>query len=187
MGAKTTPDPVGSQLVSLEVDVEVDADAWSSVGASLEADCRRCCQAAFSHVQRLGEFDDEGIEAAEIAIRLTTDAELQALNRQFRGIDKPTNVLSFATLDDDGPAMMEGMPLYLGDIAVACETVTREAREQNKSVAEHLSHMIVHGTLHLLGYDHEDDTEAQEMEALECQILAGLGIADPYLAMEEMS
>jgi len=118
---------------------------------------------------------------------LTTDAELQSLNLQFRGIDKPTNVLSFAALDGDGPPVMAGQPLFLGDIAIAGETVAREANEQNKTVSDHLSHMIIHGTLHLLGYDHEDEDEALKMEALERKILSAHHIADPYVAMEQMS
>ncbi|MBU0725604.1 MAG: rRNA maturation RNase YbeY [Alphaproteobacteria bacterium] len=114
---------------------------------------------------------------AELAVRLTDDAELQALNRQYRGQDKPTNVLSFPADDSDH---FEGEPKPLGDIALAYETVVREASEQGKTLSDHTLHLIVHGSLHLLGYDHEVESEATRMEALEIQILGGLGIADPY-------
>lgn len=187
MVVKADPDPLGSKLISLDVDIDIDGDVWADDGSSIEADCRRCCVAAFNKVQNLGEFDDEDVEACEIVIRLTTDAELQSLNLQFRGMDKPTNVLSFAALDGDGPPVMAGQPLFLGDIAIAGETVAREANEQNKTVSDHLSHMIIHGTLHLLGYDHEDEDEALKMEALERKILSAHHIADPYVAMEQMS
>lgn len=187
MVGKADPDPRGSKFISVDVDIEIDGDAWSGAGVSMEADYRRCCIAAFNEVQNIGEFDGAGVEACEIAIRLTTDAELQNLNLQFRGMDKPTNVLSFAALDGDGPSVMAGQPLLLGDIAIAAETVAREALEQKKTIPDHLSHMIIHGTLHLLGYDHEDPDEALEMEALERKILAAQGIADPYVAMEQMS
>ena len=116
-------------------------------------------------------------ENFEIGIRLTNDSEIQNLNRDWRGQDKATNVLSFA-LDDDTSAWAEAKPL--GDIVVAFETCRREAEDENKTLAHHLSHMVVHGTLHLLGYDHEIPEEADLMEATEQRILAGLGIPDPY-------
>lgn len=114
-------------------------------------------------------------EAAEIGVRLTDDAEVRELNHLWRGLDKPTNVLSFPA----GDRVPDG-PLLLGDLAVAGETVAREAAEQDKTMADHLAHMLVHGTLHLLGHDHEEDDEADAMEALEIRILADLGVADPY-------
>ena len=115
----------------------------------------------------------------EVSLVLADDITVQALNRDYRGQDKPTNVLSFAALEDGGPAL-PGEPVALGDVVLALETVLREAREQGKPLADHLRHLTVHGALHLLGFDHESDEEATEMEALEVSILAGLGIADPY-------
>jgi probable rRNA maturation factor len=183
MLAKVTPNFVGFESISLDVDIDIDSDAWPAK-ESTEADCRRCCVWAFNEVQRLREFDSGSVTAFEIAIILTTDAKLQSLNLQFRGLDKPTNVLSFPALNVDSPSLMKGQSLFLGDIAIAAETVMREANEQNKIVSDHLSHMIIHGTLHLLGYDHEDEKEAQKMEILERKILAEQNIADPYVEAE---
>ena len=106
----------------------------------------------------------------EATIKWCDDHEIRELNHQFRGIDKPTNVLSFP----DGEAG------YLGDIAISLETIEREAAEQGKDSEDHLVHMVVHGILHLLGYDHENEEEAEAMEALEIIILSNLGIDNPY-------
>ncbi|WP_218353963.1 rRNA maturation RNase YbeY [Alteromonas lipotrueiana] len=111
----------------------------------------------------------------EMTLRFVGIEESQSLNHQFRGKDKPTNVLSFPF---ESPPGME-MPL-LGDLVVCAPIISREANEQNKQVAHHYAHMIVHGILHLLGYDHIDDAQAEEMEALEIRILAELAIDDPY-------
>jgi len=114
---------------------------------------------------------------AELTIYLAGDAIVRDLNRDFRGKDKPTNVLSFPASAGPRPA---GAPVMLGDVIIAHETVVREAAAQGKSVADHLIHLIVHGVLHLLGYDHEKAGEARRMEAIEVRVLAGFGIADPY-------
>lgn len=116
-------------------------------------------------------------DPVEIGVRLTDDVEIQTLNRDWRGQDKPTNVLSFALEDDAVPG--EAV-VPLGDIVVAFETCAREADEEAKSLANHLSHLVVHGTLHLLSYDHDVVEEAEIMEALERRVLDGLGIPDPY-------
>ncbi|HBV00137.1 MAG TPA: rRNA maturation RNase YbeY [Thalassospira lucentensis] len=125
----------------------------------------------------------------EIGVRLSDDAAVRILNRDYRDKDKPTNVLSFAALEsaDDTSAflMAPEMPLLLGDIVIARETCAREAIEQKKSLKNHLVHLAVHGTLHLVGYDHMVDDEAEEMEDLERQILARLGIDDPYEPIED--
>jgi probable rRNA maturation factor len=112
---------------------------------------------------------------AELSIVLTDDAEQRVLNRDWRGIDKSTNVLSFPQIEPFAP--VSGL---LGDIILARETLEREAAEQGVSVEDHFTHLVVHGFLHLLGYDHMDDDEALAMEGLETQILASLGVADPY-------
>ncbi|WP_010218713.1 rRNA maturation RNase YbeY [Sphingomonas sp. PAMC 26621] len=130
-----------------------------------------------------------GPATVEISIRLATDAEVQVLNAQYRHKDKPTNVLSFpmvqpdlldtiAQNSDDGEVL-------LGDIVLAYETCAREAAEKDVTVDAHATHLIVHGTLHLLGYDHMDDDEAGAMEAIEIAALSALGIADPYLIAED--
>ncbi len=116
--------------------------------------------------------------AGPVTLLFTSDAEMQVLNRDWRGKDRPTNVLSFPS--PGGMALPDGEEAPLGDIALAFETVGREAAEQGKTAAHHTTHLIVHGMLHLLGYDHETDGEAEEMENEERLILARLGIADPY-------
>jgi probable rRNA maturation factor len=121
----------------------------------------------------------------EVSIRLTDDAEVRDLNRVYRGKDTPTNVLSFPG-DDALPgkamtgAWAEGEPFLLGDVVVALETTVAEAAEMGRPVEAHLAHLIVHGVLHLLGYDHLDDGEATCMEALETRVLETLGYPDPY-------
>ena len=110
-----------------------------------------------------------------LTVRIVERDEMQAMNAQFRGKDTPTNVLSFSqdVNDENGTAL-------LGDILLCADVVEREAHDQGKTVAAHYQHMVVHGTLHLLGYDHIDDADAQRMEQLECEVLSTLGISDPY-------
>lgn len=113
----------------------------------------------------------------EVSVTLADDAAVRELNREWRGKDKPTNILSFPMVqlrpgDRPGP--------LLGDLIVARETLEREAVAEGKSAPDHFRHLLVHGTLHLVGFDHETDADADAMEALEVRVLAGLGIADPY-------
>lgn len=123
---------------------------------------------------------------AEIYVELVSDEQSQSLNRDYRGKDYPTNVLSFpGTEPDDLDAAYKfadrgGPPVPLGDVIIAAEVVRREAAEQKKPIHHHFTHLIVHGVLHLLGYDHMEDNEAEAMEALERHILTGLDIPDPY-------
>jgi probable rRNA maturation factor len=118
---------------------------------------------------------------AELSLVLADDAAVRVLNRRWRGQDRPTNVLSFPA---QGGAVPPGAPLLLGDVVLACETIAAEAAAQAKPLAHHLRHLVVHGVLHLLGWDHVDPAEAARMETLETRILAGLGVADPYLERE---
>lgn len=122
-------------------------------------------------------------ENAELSIRLVDDTESQTLNRDYRGKDYPTNVLSFPFeappgIDDDDILAL------IGDLVICAPVVRREAREQGKPEVNHWAHMVVHGTLHLLGYDHIDENDAERMEELERSILATLGFPDPYLTPE---
>jgi probable rRNA maturation factor len=113
--------------------------------------------------------------AAELSIVLTNDEEQHLLNKQWRGKDSSTNVLSFPQIEPFGPVIG-----ILGDITLARETLEREAADLGKSFADHYTHLVVHGFLHILGYDHMNDEEALQMESLETQILASLGVDDPY-------
>lgn len=116
-------------------------------------------------------------DEVEMTVRIVDEAESHALNLNYRGKDRPTNVLSFPF---ECPDEVE-LPL-LGDLVICRQVVEREAQEQEKPLMAHWAHMVVHGSLHLLGYDHIEDDEAEEMESLETQIMTGLGFADPYLS-----
>jgi len=161
-------------------EVLVVADCWAAE-ADADAVIHRAIEAAAAMV-------DSDTGDAELAIMLTDDAGIRTLNQNWRGIDKPTNVLSFPALQPpEGVDEPDDMPRMLGDIAIAYETTRREADEEDKPFANHLSHLAVHGFLHLVGYDHEKDDEAEEMEALEREILATLGIADPYADQDRVT
>lgn len=163
-----TDDP-GSTIPDIAVSLH-DA-AWLGACPDIE---NRASAAISAVVQHLG-IDGP----LEISLVFTDDAEQRALNRDYRGKDRPTNVLSFPNMNGQGPTEA-GQPRLLGDVVLARETVMREAREQGKSASDHVTHLLVHGALHLLGYDHEETEEAAAMEALERTILAGLDVADPY-------
>ena len=164
---------------SVEITVITEDPAWAEVLDQCEDLAHRAARKA---VQHLGEKTSGpvGGASAELSVVLSTDARVQCLNRDYRGRDHATNVLSFANLDTsaDHP---QGSPCLLGDVILARETVVREAREQGKRPADHLVHLVVHGVLHLLGHDHQEQRDAEVMEALERDILQSLGIADPYL------
>ena len=141
----------------------------------------------YLHVPRLKAFCThvirtawQGIEPAEVSLVLADDAFIHILNRDYRGKDCPTNVLSFENAEKP-PA---GQPWLAGDIIVAYQTVAREARAQGKSFSAHLAHLLVHGTLHLQGYDHLTARQAKPMETLEVKIMKQLGYPDPYLNVE---
>lgn len=144
------------------IEFVIEDPAWRAAG--LRPALRRAAARALAH---------EGV-AGGVTILLADDATLKRLNRDFRGKNKPTNVLSFPAADNP-----EG---HLGDIAIAHGVTTAEACAAGKSFVDHAAHLAVHGVLHLLGYDHETDAEAAVMEPLETEILADLGIADPYAA-----
>jgi probable rRNA maturation factor len=138
-------------------------------------------------IETAAEMVDAETGDAELAIMLTDDAGIRTLNNNWRGIDKPTNVLSFPALQPTATSMPDDAPRMLGDIAIAYETMRREADDEQKPFDHHLSHLAVHGFLHLIGYDHENDQDAEVMEGLERKILAQLGIPDPYAPHERMT
>jgi len=162
----------------LEIELDSDGD-WdsSSVGQALIRDAAEAAiaESAFPQLAR-------SQRPVELSVRLTGDDDVRALNAHWRGKDQPTNVLSFplAAADELGAASGDGPGLLLGDIVLAAGVCAAEARDKGISVADHAAHLIVHGTLHLLGYDHHGDAEAGEMEAREVRALARLGIANPY-------
>jgi probable rRNA maturation factor len=160
-------------------EVLVVADCWQTEPEA-EAVIHRAIEAA-------AEIADAEVGDAELAVMLTDDSGIRTLNGNWRGIDKPTNVLSFPALQPTGPAGGDDdAPRMLGDIAIAFETTRREADEERKPFDHHLSHLAVHGFLHLIGYDHEKDDDAEAMESLEREILAQLGIPDPYADRERV-
>ena len=165
-----------SALPSTEV--LVVADCWQTE-PDAEAVIHRAIEAA-------AEFADADVGEAELAVMLTDDSGIRTLNSNWRGIDKPTNVLSFPALQPPGGHEPDNAPRMLGDIAIAYETTRKEADNEQKPFDHHLSHLAVHGFLHLVGYDHEKDGEAEAMENLEREILAALGIPDPYADQDRM-
>lgn len=166
-----------TQLRECEIDVATPFPAWRDACDETEALARSAARLALTNgvAAKRMPFGTPRL----IGIRLTDDAEQRMLNRAYRGKDAPTNVLSFA-LEDPSKPSPPGSPLLLGDVVLAFETVRREAEEQQKPFADHLRHLVVHGVLHLLGFDHESEAEAAEMEAREIEILAAMGVPDPY-------
>ena len=149
------------------IEIEVEAADWTDALPDAEELALAAADATLA---------SEGAVGEGVSLLLTGDQAVRDLNRRFRRQDKPTNVLSF-------PAP-QNPERFLGDVALAYGVCAREAAEQGKPLAHHLQHLVAHGVLHLLGYDHETDAQADEMEGLERAVLAGLGIPDPYLAGE---
>jgi probable rRNA maturation factor len=163
--------------MAIRIPVTIEEPAWSGAVAMPSRRVGRI-------VRRALKSACPGLDGATISVLLTGDAQQRILNREWRGKDTSTNVLSFPALEitagETPEPEFEGVPLELGDLALAYETCAREAREQGKPLEHHLDHLVIHGVLHLLGYDHVDDRDAAVMEPLEVSILAGLGIPDPY-------
>ncbi|HEX3498916.1 MAG TPA: rRNA maturation RNase YbeY [Stellaceae bacterium] len=164
---------------STTIDIAEPCAAWREALPRRRALCRAAARAALAAAPSGWVAPETG---AELSIVLGDDALLRRLNRQWRGKDKPTNVLAFpadegATRGAPSPG---AAPLLLGDVVLAFGTVAGEAAAQGKTLAGHLAHLVVHGVLHLLGFDHEEAAAALRMEALETTVLAGIGIADPY-------
>jgi probable rRNA maturation factor len=155
--------------VSATIDISVESPRWNELPGA-EAATRGAIEAALA---------DHGSAEVELSVVLADDARIRELNRTWLGKDKPTNVLSFPAADS-----ADGAPQFLGDIVLAFETIKREADAEGKSLPHHVAHLAVHGTLHLLGYDHERDSDAESMEDRERTILGRLGISDPYAPAE---
>jgi probable rRNA maturation factor len=165
-------------------EVLVVADCWQTE-PDAEAVIHRAIATAAETVNA-GPSANTSLGEAELAVMLTDDAGIRTLNNNWRGVDKPTNVLSFPALQPTGQGGPDDAPRMLGDIAIAYETTRKEADDEQKPFDHHLSHLAVHGFLHLIGYDHENDDDAEAMETLEQEILAQLGIPDPYADRKRM-
>ncbi|WP_019904936.1 rRNA maturation RNase YbeY [Methylobacterium sp. 77] len=158
--------------IESEIDIAIEDPRWDSVADDLEAFVIRAVEAGLSVAPQLPDHP------IEVSVLLTADDVVQELNRTWRGKDKPTNVLSFPAPPQPAHA---GVAVPLGDVVLAYDTMLRESAEQSTPLHDHLAHLLIHGTLHLLGHDHETgDAEASAMEALETEALHGLGIPDPY-------
>ena len=154
---------VGTQKQTVpSIEIIVEDRGWLAVAKDVRVQVRRAAKAALLR---------EGALRPELTILLTSDERMRTLNRQYRGKDRPTNVLSFPTV---------AKVAYLGDMAIAHGTTVREAEASGKPVLHHMLHLVVHGVLHLLGYDHQAPKQAEAMESLETEILAEVGIPDPY-------
>ncbi len=172
-----------AMAIEANVVVRVSDPGWVGDCAEIEMVCRRAATAALALAHPVAE--DGGThekESGEVVVLLSVDDTMRELNLSFRGLDRSTNVLSFPAGDPPagGLASQSDMPTPLGDIVLARQTVVAEARAQGKTLAVHTTHLVVHGVLHLLGFDHMSDRMAERMEALEVEILNGLGIANPY-------
>jgi len=152
------------------IDIQMQSPLWNTQPLALQT-VREAVDAA------AGALSTEG---GEVSILLTDDSEIARLNRDWRGIDKPTNVLSFPA---SSHRASQGEKL-LGDIVIAYETLEREARDESRDFLHHLAHLAVHGFLHLIGFDHETNAQAEEMEGLESSIMMRLNMPDPYVARE---
>ena len=151
--------------MSVTVEIAVESPRWSRLPAA-EVAVRDAVEAALT---------DCGEDRAEVSIALADDAQIRDLNLRWRGKDSATNVLSFPA-----PETVPDKSRFLGDIVLAFETIEREAADEAKPLSHHVAHLAVHGTLHLLGYDHENDSDAAAMERRERDILARIGVPDPY-------
>ena len=174
---------------NIAVDVIVNDDKWTD---AVDFDAIKVAEElkdlAFQYVADNGKHELLDMKKTfQVNVCLSNDEEVHQLNKQFRGMDKPTNVLSFANIDDDDfwGDLENSDEVSLGDIILAFETLQNEAQIKNISVYAHYCHLLVHGFLHLLGFDHQEDDEAEEMEGLEIDILAAFSVDNPYQEVEE--
>lgn len=169
------PPPLPSERAAIAVEIVVEAPAWERLGEAEDV-VRRAIAAAAAAV------GDGDLQGAGVCVLLSDDEAIAKLNLRWRGLDKATNVLSFPAPAGGPPPGEAQAPL--GDIAIAYGTLMREAGEGGKSAAAHLAHLVVHGFLHLVGYDHLEEDDAECMESLERDILARIGVADPYASCD---
>ncbi len=167
---------IARSAADMDIAVRILDPAWRRLWPAATRSARSAARTALDAAAdpaRLGS-------GAEMTIVLADDGTVRRLNRQYRGIDKPTNVLSFGSTNG-GRGSAAGSPIILGDVVLARETVAAEANVQGKSITDHAVHLVVHGVLHLLGHDHQAVKEADLMETIEIQVLARLGVANPYV------
>lgn len=172
----------------LRTTVRIDHDVWRSTLPTVTQVTRKATQSGWA-IGRKGLADDHPLSKAltgpvEISVLLSDDATVRGLNHTHLGKDKPTNVLSFP---GDLSNVFPEADILLGDIILAWETIEKEANAEEKAISEHLSHLVIHGVLHLLGYDHECEEDAKVMESLEVDCMARLGLADPYVAGDRVT
>ncbi|WP_340148763.1 rRNA maturation RNase YbeY [uncultured Sneathiella sp.] len=172
---------------SLDLAISFQNDSWHSLVSDIEQKAEEVVLCALEKIcQKLNLplLDGDVTPIVEISLLFAGDAQVRELNRDYRGKNQPTNVLSFPDTPLDQTELADAMrmsePLLLGDIVLAQETMVQEARFQNKDVWNHTAHLIAHGVLHLAGFDHMEENEAEEMENLEIMILKSLHIANPY-------
>lgn len=170
-------------MISLTLHLDIAHAKWKRAFSKMEDKIERAAGAAFVDAKKPRAFNGRNFE---MNILLTDDKMIKALNHDYRGMNKPTNVLSFPQFDlrrlraDAFAHHPSPSPIPLGDIVLAWETLNRECKEQKKTLENHAVHLVVHGTLHLLGYDHMKAKDAKTMEKLECDILESMGYPDPY-------
>jgi len=159
-------------MTAVTADIVIESDLWAA-----QPDAETTVAAAISAAATLVK-DLHSTRGGEVSILLSDDSAVRDINRQFRGLDKPTNVLSFPAADT--PATQGQLGNHLGDIVIAYETLQRECESEDRLFLHHLAHLTVHGFLHLIGYDHETDAQADEMEALETRIMIAMNMPDPW-------
>jgi probable rRNA maturation factor len=177
---------------TIDLATSITSSSWRETVPDIEELAHEAVQAALRIICvefSLIPISDAPKPAVEISLVLTDDADIQAMNKDYRGKDKPTNVLSFSDTPlvqaELANAVLMEEPLLLGDIVLARETLVREAAEQNKNFRDHLTHLLVHGVLHLAGYDHLEENEANRMENLEIMILQSLHVSNPYVLTDQ--